>query len=588
MKKIFLSFIVLVFGFCANAQLAKWVISPSYDTISVKVDNRILYTDSAGISTLWTMDGTRLFSTSHQIMPFHEGLATVVDRQNNSYVGFVDMSGKFTQLPNVNVVYNNPYFNNGYLIYKDSYGYGYYRADGQMASIPVGVRFYPFNNGYAPYLTYAEFDKQKDPHYNYLTTTGRSFSCVIRSSNGKEKEFEPKDIRFLSGVGNDGRGVAVIDDRLYWFDAKSGIFLPMLGEGTESEKKRHLKLAGNYTNYFLNLPAENIGIRAEYGKKQIALLQFDSELIPIKFTFDGKDMVFTKETTPTVEYETSLQSYNDGIKNGLIDDGIKVLPPQFTSVGLMYGRKAFVKLDDKWGIVEILPNIGYTISINKGEDIAFRHQKFETQIRLDLPPVISAKEARIDISDTTGCSIDKTSRETKDTESGNFVVYDCSLTIPHSLPDTITTITYSPVVVTYDGLTMFDIPVNVRAWHLKYYNVDPIDSETTIENGVASFIININAQRNVGEGDYPFEVRIEADSVIVQYEKISETRYKCIVSNLQEGENNLNIFVTEKGCPPSIFPFEITYQKKRKQEAVAIRKRSLKPKTDPVEPRLEI
>ena len=214
-------------------------------------------------------------------------------------------------------------------------------------------------------------------------------------------------------------------------------------------------------------------------------------------------MVFTKETTPTVEYETSLQSYNDGIKKGLIDDGIKVLPPQFTSVELMYGRKAFVKLDDKWGIVEILPNIGYTISINKGEDIAFRHQKFETQIRLDLPPVISAKEARIDISDTTGCSIDKTSRETKDTESGNFVVYDCSLTIPHSLPDTITTITYSPVVVTYDGLTMFDIPVNVRAWHLKYYNVDPIDSETTIENGVASFIININAQRNVGEGDYP-------------------------------------------------------------------------------------
>ena len=76
--------------------------------------------------------------------------------------------------------------------------------------------------------------------------------------------------------------------------------------------------------------------------------------------------------------------------------------------------------------------------------------------------------------------------------------------------------------------------------------------------------------------------------MILKYEKISETRYKCIVSNLQEGENNLNIFVTEKGCPPSIFPFEITYQKKRKQEAVVIRKRSLKPKTDPVEPRLEI
>lgn len=157
-------------------------------------------------------------------------------------------------------------------------------------------------------------------------------------------------------------------------------------------------------------------------------------------------------------------------------------------------------------------------------------------------------------------------------------MYNCSLNILENLPDTMTNITYSPVSVSYDGISLFERPIDIKAWHLKYYNVDPIESETSISNGVASFTININAQKNVGESDYPFEVRIEADSVSVQYEKISETRYKCLVSNFQEGDNNLNILVTEKGCPHSVFPFEVYYTKpvlkKKTQEAVVVRKKT--------------
>ena len=69
---------------------------------------------------------------------------------------------------------------------------------------------------------------------------------------------------------------------------------------------------------------------------------------------------------------------------------------------------------------------------------------------------------------------------------------------------------------------------------------------------------------------------IKADSVSVETEKISETRRKFQVSNLKEGVNNLNILVTEKGCPPAVFPFEITYTKpvprKKMQESAIIRK----------------
>lgn len=256
----------------------------------------------------------------------------------------------------------------------------------------------------------------------------------------------------------------------------------------------------------------------------------------------------------------------------------QILPLQFDEIGLLYDNKAFVKCKGRWGIIEVIPGLDYSLKLNKGQDVAFRHQTFETQIRLDLPSQISAKDAKIDIPASSGCIIDKTSRETKDTESSNFVLYNYSLNIPENLSDTMINITYSPVSVSYDGISLFERPIDIKAWHLKYYNVDPIESETSISNGVASFTININAQKNVGESDYPFEVRIEADSVYVQYEKISEARYKCLVSNLQEGDNNLNILVTEKGCPSSVFPFEVYYTKpvpkKKTQEAVVVRKKS--------------
>lgn len=71
----------------------------------------------------------------------------------------------------------------------------------------------------------------------------------------------------------------------------------------------------------------------------------------------------------------------------------------------MYGNKAFVKRNGLWGVIEIIPALNYSLKINKGEDVAFRHQKFETQIRLDLPTIISAKDARIDIPANSGCVI---------------------------------------------------------------------------------------------------------------------------------------------------------------------------------------
>ena len=121
-------------------------------------------------------------------------------------------------------------------------------------------------------------------------------------------------------------------------------------------------------------------------------------------------------------------------------------------------------------------------------------------------------------------------------------------------------ITY-PTQIVYDGLKSPIIPFKVKAWHYKYFNVDVNDAETSIHQGTLSFTFNINAERNPGEAVYPTSVNIQTDSLQCELEKISETRYKCKVLALAEGNNNIIVQILEQGCPPASFPFEVTYTK---------------------------
>lgn len=80
MKNLFIMLTSVMLCLNAQAQLPKWIIPPVNDTIYVKMDERLLQCDAGGKSSLWTMNGTKLYSTDNTIMPFRDGVATIVKK----------------------------------------------------------------------------------------------------------------------------------------------------------------------------------------------------------------------------------------------------------------------------------------------------------------------------------------------------------------------------------------------------------------------------------------------------------------------------------------------------------------------------
>ena len=119
--------------------------------------------------------------------------------------------------------------------------------------------------------------------------------------------------------------------------------------------------------------------------------------------------------------------------------------------------------------------------------------------------------------------------------------------------------------------------------------MDVVDAETTVSQGVLDFTFPTKADRVEDEQDYPSTVNIKTKSLKVSLDKISETRYKCRVTGLRPGVNNIIIQIQEPGTPPTEYPLEVTYAKPvpktsgkpAVKENVVIKNKTKRPATTP-------
>lgn len=554
MKKALISLSLVLSCLSMNAQMTRWIMQPGYDKIYIASGAPLLISDSLDTSSIWSIKGKKIAVTNDVIHPFKEGLSVTTKKNSEEITGFFNSQGKFTSLKNYSVTYDEPFFRDGFLLLQSNNRYCFININGEEERFGYYVKMYPFNNGFATCFTYEQVDKLKNPYYTYVTADN---SPITFSYNNKV--FDKKDVEFLSSVNDEGVGIAIIKHKVYLFDKNARKLEPVFANKTETNIKRQVSVDGELNEYLMDMK-DSIIIRGKGSKTEFVRFNFDKFLRPTKIYYADRTEEYKHKTVKAEKYSSPFSPFKSNEKYGLNYKDETVLPEQFDEIGFCLNDFAVVRIDDKWGMLTFDPNLKYRLIMHNGKDIAFRHKDVATTIKLELPVIISADKCRFDVDERHGCIIDKISLETKNTENGNYVQYNCNLTIPDSLPDVITEIQY-PVQITYDGLKYPIVPIKTKAWHYKYINVDLDETETTLEQGNVSFTINISADKQPGENDYPFEVEIKTDSLQTELAKISETRYKCKLFALAEGINNVNINILENGCPPSVFPFEITYIK---------------------------
>ena len=595
MKKLLLTLSLLVAGsFLSSGQIARWKIKPNYDNMFIAAGTDLIVTDSLGIQTnLWTQDGVCLVRTDGDIHPFRDGIAVATKRENLSFLGFYTLNGTFIPLQEgpYLIAHAYPYVSGQHLLVQDplSHYFRFINTEGE-----VGERYYvkafPFCNGFASCQYFANPEKPKDL---YSCLLSEEMMPIPFSYNGKL--IPSSDLEFVSSVNDEGIGVVVAKKKVFLFHAEDESLTAMGPTDDSIGAKEQAKLYSDFAQAFLKDSDTTWVLGAKCGKNGYVRLHFDALMRPESIQYVDGQKVFEKYVRKPRQLESPLRATIDGNKYGLVWDGQEQLPPQFEDFPGCFGDKAMVLLHGKYGLLQLMPEEHFQLTMYKGKDIPFKHQTFETTIRLDLPAFIPAETASLEIDPSTGCEIDRTSGETKNTQFGNYVQYDCVLRIPSSLPDEETIELEYPSQVIYQNLLSPVIPVKVRAWHYKYFVVDILDSETVLDKGNLSFTFNINAERAVGEDIYPTAVSVQADSLTFTLEKYSETRYKCRVQNLQEGLNNIVVQVIEQGCPPVSFPFEIYYTKPvarsknqpQVEEEVVIKKKESRPVKKPA-PRVEM
>ena len=296
--------------------------------------------------------------------------------------------------------------------------------------------------------------------------------------------------------------------------------------------------------------------------------------------------------TPTYITRLQLNAGRNG-KYGLLYDGNEIVGPQFDQVERTMTDLAMVRIGTRWGVIGVDSLTTFQPVLGGGNDIWFRHATARSTISVRLPDYMDASKLRLTMADDSGCQIDEQSRAV----NGNIVSYECTLTMPPTMITDSTDVSYD-VSLAYDGMQLQLLPMTAT---LRYeggrFSVDELSDGAFEGNGYA-FTINVK-EHNVqpGDADYPYEVEVMTSDLPFTLSKQSVSRYRCRLNSLMADNNNVYVVVREEGCPPAVFPFEITVKRPAKQSSgkgqVTIRKKQVtkdtpKPVVKPAEPKKPI
>ena len=123
MKRTFLTLICGCLAYLSNAQIAKWLIEPSYDNIRMAGGIDAIITDSVNTKILWTYDGERLLETSNDFFDFKENRSVSIIPDSKNIACIFKDNGDCVKVENCSVAHAFPYYSCGKLLVMDSLYY---------------------------------------------------------------------------------------------------------------------------------------------------------------------------------------------------------------------------------------------------------------------------------------------------------------------------------------------------------------------------------------------------------------------------------------------------------------------------------
>lgn len=552
MRKILFSIIIFVTAI-ATAQVPRWIIHPSYDSIKmlgngyyvVSKNNQFGMLDSSEKVVLPIQyDSISVFNSHHALL-FSAGKC----------VGYVSDEGKVTDISEFRCEISGiNRFSCGYLVIFNNSGYYYVNAETGERIGPLSFAA-PFSENYAWVRVPNSLKHVLDGSSTYHVMSAKTGELVKLALG----EYDSDDIDFISSCSN-GKSIIVLKKRFYEYEYKTNSLIPLSTDGNPENKKSRVMALERP----LNVSQRDDGY-ITYFKQGYMTFDYLMRLTGIAYYGqDPKHVEVAKDVIEKPQSSLTPRSYADTPLLGLVYDGTEILSAQFDKVSLLWGDQALVMQNGKYGLVGVDRNAKLSFSLNDNLNIGFEHKTVNTMLKATCPPYMDTKLMTISSTDD-GYIINVDTRKENTNVETSVLTYACTLKIPEEIglePSP----TSTEFVLNYDGLKFSPFKLNFNKWYINNYEVLLASHQISGSELIADIVVKNNA-KNDGT-NYFYDVDISAsDSVACKFNKVNEGLYKATFSGWRGDLVYFTVGIQEDGCPQLVYPFPVKTRNTSQKDA---------------------
>ncbi len=560
-RKVLLSLLAALICYSADAQVAKWLINPEFDSITINNIGLLEVTKNKKVG-LYDRNGNELIAIEYDdIHPFYEGYALLFN--NNQFVGFANEDGKIVDLSTMGFQLKEgaDRFSCGrLLVYNTNRQGDIYRFIDTEGNPINGVYLSanPFIEGYASVETPIYDSDPIEAQPDMIDVNG------IPVTFGNEKK---SNVQFISSF-RDGTAIAIIKNKFYTVHTDDFTPVQMY---TDSLMNNKSKIVSEYSV----VDKRDMGDGRVLVKARNAVFIFNQHNQLNEYKYDNYEPVKhpVKEEMSRTIPASHFTITEENELYGMLYNGDTLLPPQFEEVIATEDNIAIVRTNGKFGVVTVDPKSQITFTINDGEHVPFRHDTQVITLKANLPKFIQQAEI---ISCSEDCSIDySTYNDGVRNIRGYFPSCNCNIKIPQDITETPLEHTYE-FRLNYDGLISKTIPVNVQEWYVKYYtvNVKTKEMQVSTHNDAITIEIEVVKSETVYDSRTYYKdveiLQINEDGTTTKLisNQINDILYTFTLSyeEITTPAIKFIILLTETGCPTMEYPYIIRFNLPEKSD----------------------